>query len=57
MPLQPDATRDKCIDASVRIVCSAIESGKLSSDVEEVIKYFSDVYGRLYRVVSKPPSL
>ena len=56
MPLQPDPTRDKCIDATARIVSAAIDSGQLSSGAaEEVVKYFSDVYSRLYRVVSKQP--
>ena len=56
MPLQPDPTRDKCIDATARIVGCAIESRQLSSvDAEEVVKYFSDVYSRLCRVVSKQP--
>lgn len=56
MALTSDPTRDKCIDATARIVCSAIESGKLPSvEAEEVVRYFSEVYSRLYRVVSKAP--
>lgn len=56
MPLQPDPTRDKCIDATARIVGCAIESGKLQSvEPEEVAKYFSEVYSRLYHIFAKKP--
>ena len=56
MPLQPDATRDKCIDAAVHIVSSAITSGKLeAAKTEEVIKYFADIYHALYCIVAKKP--
>ena len=57
MALTPDPTRDKCIEATTRIVCSAIESGKLQTiNAEEIVNYFSELYGRLYRVVSKSPN-
>lgn len=57
MALTPDPTRDKCIEATTRIVCSAIESGKLQTiDAGEVVKYFSELYHLLYHhVISKQP--
>lgn len=57
MALTADPTRDKCIEATTRLVCSAIECGKLQTiEAEEVVRYFSELYSRLYHVVSKSPN-
>lgn len=56
MALIPDPTRDKCIEAVSRIICSGIESGKLDTiEADEVVKYFSELYHRIYRIVSAKP--
>ena len=35
---------DVCIEAASHITASAIESGKLSADIDTVKNYFSDIY-------------
>lgn len=46
----PHPELDVCIEAASRITASAIESGKLLPNIEDVKKYFSDIYAYMLKV-------
>lgn len=47
---QPHPERDICLEVAGRITASAIESGKLSSEAEDVSNYLADMYRRVFKV-------
>lgn len=46
----PKPELDTCIEVAGNITASAIQSGKLEADVENVKKYLSEIYAHVVRL-------